>query len=221
MTPSFDSFKDELVKIALFQRVTTGFSNALKEGWHGTGPVGSDTRNTWFGKGSNDLRPSYDPNKWGGSHMPISPNQVAAGHRFRPTTGTRFKEQLFSLGGLTKALPIGAKSMMAASTAMMAAQALKKEDPTNQERSRAERLSGVAANTVGGLVGSSLALKAFKGRGGGLGAIAAPLIGGGLGALAAEKVVTSPFRRTRTTRSISSPQSTTMGQSNVVPENTP
>ena len=199
MTPSFEAFSEEMVKIAFFRRLAKGFTSALSEGWHGTGPEGSITRNTWFGRGA-DIKPSYDPNRWGGKHAPISAEQIAAGQRYRPTAGTRAWEQATSLGGLTKALPIGAKSMMAIPTALMAAQALRKRDPSGQERSRSERLSGLAANTVGGLAGSAAAMRLLKGRGGLAGAIAAPMIGGMLGSSLAEKTVTAPFRAARAHR---------------------
>lgn len=193
MTPSFNAFSDEMVKIAFLHRLAKGFTGALSEGWHGYGPENAPTRNTWFGRGS-DLKPSYDPNKWGGKHAPIDPRQIQAGQRYRPTAGTKAFEQATSLGGLTKVLPIGAKSMMAIPTAMMAAQAMKKNDPTGMDRSRTERVTGLAANTVGGLAGSALALRALKGRGGLFGSIAAPMVGGMLGGSLAEKAVTSPFR---------------------------
>jgi hypothetical protein len=204
MNPSFEAFADEMVKIAFLKRLAKGFTNALSEGWHGVGPEGSMTRNTWFGRGA-DIKPSFDQNRWGGSHAPVDPRSIAAGHRYRPTAGTRAWEQVSSLGGLTKALPVGAKSMMAIPTALMAAQALKGHDPSGQERTRSERVTGLAANTVGGLVGSSLAMKALKGRGGLLGAMAAPMVGGMLGGSLAEKATTAPFRAARAARHVSTP----------------
>lgn len=214
MNPSFRSFSDEMVKIAIFRRLAKGFTSALSEGWHGTGPEGSATRNYWFGRGmENDLRPSNDPTQWGGKHIPHTPQQIAANQRalqanpaaslpykYKPTAGTRAWEQLTSLGGLTKALPVGNKAMMAIPTAVMAAHALRGQDPTGQERSRTERISGLAANTVGGLAGSAMAMRALKGRGGFLGAMAAPMIGGMLGGSLAEKAVTAPFAAARAHR---------------------
>lgn len=194
MTPSFESFSDEMVKIAFFKRVAKGFTSALGEGWHGVGAANAVTRNTWAGKGR-QIKPSYDPSAF--SHRPMDPRSLAAGHRYRPTAGHRVMEEVTSLGGLTKALPVGAKSMLAAGTGIMALQAMKPHDPTGMERSRAERLTGLGANTVGGLAGSALAMRALRGRGGFLGAIAAPMVGGMLGGHLAEKAVTTPFRAAR------------------------
>lgn len=184
MIPSFDSFGNELVKIAFFKRLTKGFTSALSEGWHGVGPEGAITRNTWMGKGR-QIKPTVNP---------------ATGARSQLSRGNRLTEEVTSLGGLTKALPVGTKTMIAIPTAMMAANALKKHDASGQERSRSERLVGLGANTVGGLAGSALAMKALKGRGGMFGAIAAPMAGGLLGGALAEKTVTSPFRAARAAR---------------------
>lgn len=184
MTPSFDAFGDELVKIAFFKRLAKGFTSALSEGWHGVGPENSITRNTWMGKGR-QIKPTIDP---------------TTGARSQLSRGSRLMEEVTSLGGLTKALPVGAKTMIAVPTALMAASAMRKHDPSGQERSRTERLTGLGANTVGGLAGSALAMRALKGRGGWAGAIAAPMVGGILGSSLAEKAVTGPFRAARAAR---------------------
>jgi len=182
-TPSFQAFGDEMVKIAFARRVIKGFTNALREGWHGFGPEDAVTRNTWMGKGRQIV--SVPDPKTGLSKVPLS---------------SRIMEEVTSLGGLTKALPVGAKSMVAGTTAALALQALRHQDPTGLERSRPERLTGLAANTVGGLAGSAFAMKAMGGRGGTLGAIAAPMVGGMLGGQLAEKAVTAPFRAARAAR---------------------
>lgn len=157
---TFQAFGDELVKIAFFQTVRKGFVNALKEGWHGT--PGNEA--TWFGKGR-EIRPGM--------------GRVA-----------RAAEEMTSLGGATRALPVGSKSMMALGTGLMAREALKPVDPTGQDRSRTERLSGLAANTVGGLVGSAVGNRLRPGL---IGSIGGGLVGG----LAAEKLVTAPFAAAR------------------------
>lgn len=160
---TFQAFGDELVKIAFFQTVRRGFVNALKEGWHGT--PGNEA--TWFGRG----------------------------REIRPGMGRmgRMAEEMSSLGGATRALPVGAKSMMALGTGLMAREAIKPTDPTGQDRSRTERLSGLAANTVGGLVGSAMGNRLRPGMLGSLG-------GGLVGGLAAERLVTAPFAAARQNR---------------------
>jgi hypothetical protein len=184
MIPSFEAFGDELIKIAFFKRLQKGFTDALSEGWHGVGPEDSITRNTWMGKGR-QIQPVLDPK---------------TGLRSQLSHGNRAWEEATSLGGLTKALPVGAKSMIAGTTGLMALQAMRRQDPSGQERSRSERMTGLAANTLGGLAGSAAAMRALGGRGGTLGAIAAPLVGGMLGGHLAEKAVTTPFRAARAAR---------------------
>lgn len=159
---TFLAFGDEFIKIAFIQKLKNGLTNALKEGW--SGPDGS--KNTWMGQGLN-----------------LRPGQGRLG---------RTVERATSLGGLTKALPVGAKTMMLAGTGVMAAQALRKQDPTGMERSRAERITGLAGNTAGGLVGSALGARRF----GMLGAIG----GGILGGMAGEKVTSAPFAAMRHAR---------------------
>jgi hypothetical protein len=184
MNPSFEAFGDELIKIAFFKRLQKGFTDALSEGWHGIGPEDSITRNTWMGKGR-QIKPAIDP---------------TTGVRNQLSRSNRLWEEASSLGGLTRALPVGAKSMIAGTTGLMALQALRKQDPSGQERSRPERLTGLAANTVGGLAGSAAAMRLLGSRGGALGAIAAPMVGGMLGGHLAEQTVTTPFRAARAAR---------------------
>lgn len=166
---TFKAFGDEVVKIAFFQKVRNGFVNALREGWHGTPEqVAANQGNTWFGQG----------------------------RQIKPGMGrlSRMGEEFTSLGGLTRVLPVGAKSMMLLGTGLMAREALKKQDPTGQERSRAERVTGLAGNTVGGLVGSALASKALpKSR------FLAPILGGVAGGMVGEKAMTLPWRHSQRT----------------------
>jgi hypothetical protein len=158
---SFLAFGDELVKIAFYQKVRQGFVNAMKEGWHGSPEqIAAGDGATWFGRGR-QIKPGMG-------------------------RGARMLEEATSLGGATRALPIGAKSMMAVGTGLMARSALSPVDQSGQNRSRAERVTGLAANTVGGLVGSALGNRIRPGMMG-------SIVGGGLGGLAAEKLVTAPF----------------------------
>lgn len=162
---TFSAFGDELTKIAFYQKMRTGFVNALKEGWHGT----KDNPQTWLGQGEK-----------------ITPGMGRAG---------RAVERFTSLGGLTKALPVGGKSLMLLGTLGAARQAMRPVDPTGHDRSRSERVTGLAGNTVGGLVGSALAMKAMPGSG-----ILAPMLGGMAGGMVGERLVTSPFRLARSHR---------------------
>ncbi len=156
---TFRSFGDELTKIAFFQTMRNGFMNALKEGWHGT----KENPQTWFGQGRQ-----------------VTPGMSRAG---------RMWEEFSSLGGLTRALPVGSKSMMVLGTGLMARDALRRQDPSGQERSRAERVSGLAGNTVGGLVGSALLSKALPQS-----KLLAPIVGGIAGGMVGEKATTLPWR---------------------------
>lgn len=158
---TFLAFGDELTKIAFFQKVRSGFVNALKEGWHGT----KENPQTWFGRGR-EIRPGMS--------------------RFGRTM-----EEFTSLGGLTRALPVGPKSMMLLGTGLMAREALRPVDPTGQERSRPERLTGLAGNTVGGLVGSALAQRAAPKS------WVAPMLGGIAGGMVGERALAAPFRAAR------------------------
>lgn len=157
---TFLAFGDELVKIAFFQTVRNGFTSALKEGWHGT----TNEKNTWFGKGRQ-----------------ITPGMSRL---------SRMGEEFTSLGGATKALPVGAKSLMALGTYSAARQALNPVDSTGLQRSRTERLGGLAGNTTGGLIGSAIGNRLMPGM---LGSIGGGIIGGKIG----EGIATSPFKLLR------------------------
>lgn len=160
---TIEAFTDELTKIAFFQKLRAGAVNALKEGWHGT----PNNPSTWFGQG-----------------RVITPGM---------SRGAKMWEEASSLGGATKALPIGAKSMMALSTGLMAREALRPQDSTGQNRSRTERMTGLAGNTIGGLLGSTVGNRLLPGL---VGSAVGGIVGAGLG----EKAVTAPFRALRNHR---------------------
>lgn len=159
---TFLAFGNELVKLAFLSKVRNGFTSALKEGWGGT----KANPQTWFGRG-----------------RVMTPGMNVA---------QRFTENLTSLGGATKALPIGGKSMMMLGTGLMARDALKPQDPSGRDRSRAERVTGLAGNTVGGLLGSTLLSRAVPSS-----RLIAPLVGGIGGGMLGERVVTKPFKMMR------------------------
>lgn len=154
---SVSAFRDELIKIALFAEARKGLTNALKEGWHGT----KESPNTWFGQG----------------------RQITPGM----SSWARRAEEATSLGGATKALPVGAKSMTLLATGLAARDALRSTDPTGRDRSRVERIGGLAGSTMGGLIGSAIGNRIRPG-------IIGNLVGGTLGSIAGEKIVTAPMK---------------------------
>lgn len=162
---TFLAFGDEFVKIAFYQKLRNGFVNAMKEGWHGT----PESPQTWFGQGRK-----------------VTPGM---------TGGQRMWEDASSLGGATKGLPIGSKSMMMLGTGLMARDAMRPQDPTGRQRSRTERMTGLAGNTVGGLLGSTLAMRALPGS-----KFLAPIAGGVAGGMLGERLMTAPFAAARANR---------------------
>lgn len=96
-------------------------------------------------------------------------------------------------GDITRALPVGDKSIVTGITAMSAPAALKKEDPEGIGRSRAERVSGLTGGTVGSLMGmGAMAHLPMKGLG-----ITRSIVGGLGGGIIGERMATGPFRRAR------------------------
>lgn len=103
-------------------------------------------------------------------------------------------------GDITRALPVGDKSILTGLTAASAPAALRKEDDAGMERSRSERISGLAGGTVGSLLGMGAAahIPSFRGTGpmkswGIARAIAGGLAGGILG----EHMASNPFKKAR------------------------
>jgi hypothetical protein len=165
---NFKAFGDELLKIAMFQQLAKGFKDAVHQGWEGVGPEGSPMRSSWMGQG-----------------LPS--------HAAMATKGPvgRAVEHVTSLGGLTKKLPVGTKSLQVATTALQAPAAFAKEDPTGQGRTRAERVTGLAGNAVGGLAATGALLRSGWGK---KHPIMANLVGGIGGGVAGEKILSAPFR---------------------------
>jgi hypothetical protein len=187
---TFLSFGNELTKIAFFEKVSIGFMQALKEGWHGT-PEQQANKDapTWMGKGMN-MRGRMD----GGNFKPLS----RAG---------RFGERLTSLGGLTKALPVGAKTMTVLPALTMLPAALKREDPNGLNRSRTERTLGVAGSTIGGLAGSAMGARMMPRS-----PLLGPLLGGVAGSFIGEKATSIPFAARRAKMQQPQPQPQQMYQ---------
>jgi hypothetical protein len=95
-----------------------------------------------------------------------------------------------SLGGLTKVLPVGAKSMFVAGTAPMLYSALKKQDPSGMERSRAERFAGASGNIAGGVLGAGLLSRTGFGK---KHPIASTIVGGIGGPILGDKALAAPI----------------------------
>lgn len=166
------AFRDELTKIAtvappVAPESLPGFRGMWNAGWHGVGPKGSMTRQTWRGQGL------------------ATPAERAAMGRF----GRGF-DTVTSLGGATKYLPVGTKAMMAAGTALQARDALKAEDPSGQGRSRTERMTGVGGGFLGGVMGTGAMLRTGFGK---KHPLLANMIGGIAGSVAGERAATSPW----------------------------
>lgn len=118
------------------------------------------------------------PNKWLGEGRSLSPSYAG-----------RAWQEASSLGGMTRVLPVGAKSMMLIGTGAMIPSTLTKTDPTGQQRSRTERVVGLAGNTIGGLAGSVIGSRLSPRFGG--------IVGGIGGGILAEKALTKPFANSR------------------------
>lgn len=171
-------YENELEKIAFFGAATNaaktigkGLGKAIGVGWHGVKDVANpelEQKFLGFGKAHN-----YD-------------KMSLPGKAF---------DQVTSLGGATKYLPVGAKSMMLLGAGMQAREALKPEDPTGRQRSKAERLTGLAANTVGGLAGVGMAMKVMPKN-----PFIANVVGGIGGGLLADNIATSPWKKARSRR---------------------
>lgn len=109
--------------------------------------------------------------------------------------------------GITKYLPVGDKGITAGVTAMTIPAAISREDPQGMQRSRGERVSGLAGSTIGGLAGmgamAHLPSNPISWMGGakaipmrGLG-ITRSIIGGIGGSIIGERMATAPHRAMR------------------------
>ena len=168
---SFKAFGDELLKIAFADTMVNGFKDALKWGWHGD---------------PNAVPGSFMEQRWGGQGLATASERAGMGR-----IGKAF-DTATSLGGATKYLPVGAKSMMALGTALQAREALKDEDATGQGRSKTERMTGVAGNALGSLAGAGKMMKMMPNH-----PIIANIVGGVGGGIIGEKVTTAPWRMRR------------------------
>lgn len=173
---TFSSFSNEITKIAFLEKAANILIDALKDGWHGT----KDNPQHWMGRGVQM-----------GPVRSATGSIVGGAENFKPIGRFgRMGQRISSLGGLTKYLPVGGKALTALPLALGAREALAKQDPTGRERGRLERATGLVGNTVGGLMGSALAMKAVPKSG-----ILAPMLGGIAGGIVGEKAVSLPFRK--------------------------
>jgi len=95
--------------------------------------------------------------------------------------------------GVTKYLPVGDKGILTGLTAASLPGALSQQDPHGLDRSRGERVSGLAGGTIGSLMGmgamAHLPMKRFG--------IPRAIIGGIGGSIIGERVATAPHRALR------------------------
>lgn len=144
-------------ELAKIAGLKTEVGNVISAGWHGT---------------------PQNPQKWMGEGLKITPKMGRLG---------KAMEYASSLGGATKYLPVGGKSMALLGTAAMAPMALAKEDPTGHGKSRFERTTGLVGNTLGGLAASGAMIRH------GIKNPFALAAGGLLGSVGGERLITSPF----------------------------
>jgi hypothetical protein len=90
-------------------------------------------------------------------------------------------------------LPIGGKSIFTGLTAATLPSTLSKRDPLGKQRSRAERVTDLGADLVGGLAGAGAMLSLPGSRG----KLTRGIVGGLGGSLLASRVATTPWRRAR------------------------
>lgn len=87
------------------------------------------------------------------------------------------------------------KGLMLLGTGLMAKDAIKPVDASGMERSRSERLTGLAGNTIGGMAGSSAMLRLMPNR-----PVMGGIVGGIAGGMLGEQLVTKPWARHRADR---------------------
>ncbi len=188
----FRSFSDELQKIAGLADAAKGVGKWLKTApeWISTGwkkPVGL------YEKATHEIPHPTVPGKMqkvdlkdaaGKQVWHDRPEATWMGRGVTPGPGIN------RAGDITKVLPVGDKSIYTGLTALAVPAALKKEDPQGLERSRAERVSGLAGSTVGALAGmGAMAHLPMKGLG-----ITRSIVGGLGGSILGERLATKPFR---------------------------
>lgn len=173
---SYRAFCDELVKTGGWISTARRLSDPIRRGAKGLGKAVSSG---WKEMGEDVVE---------GKVVPMSGQGWLTKRRYVPTIRNGKPAWGYRL-------PIGPKPLMIGSFAAMAPAAVKKEDPYHIGRSRAERVSGLAADALGTLAGTGLAMKYlpggnksrwFKGLGGAL--------AGGMGA---HYLVTRPFEKFR------------------------
>jgi hypothetical protein len=103
--------------------------------------------------------------------------------------GWRFSEK-----GWGRKLPLGGKSMTLATTALQLPGALGREDPTGRGHSRAERVTGLAGNTLGGMAATGALMRTALGA---KHPIIASMVGGIGGGLMGERLATTPWALAR------------------------
>lgn len=180
---SLDAFGDELTKISgMIGNLGKTMRNWVSTGW-----------NKPAGMWEKAVHPA-GPNK--GQKILDSAGKQVWHERPNATwmgRGVSKEPGIHRFGDVTRALPIGDKSIVTGITALSAPSALRKEDSEGLGRSRAERVSGLAGGSVGSLMGmGALARLPMKSLG-----ITRSIIGGLGGGIIGERMATGPFRRAR------------------------
>lgn len=141
------AFEDELEKIALAK--TAFMANVGTKIVHTVKPA--------LKAGADLMRKGWNT---GGNQTGRFKGWMGAGKEISATTGTAGKiyENVSTLGGLTKHLPVGPKALTVGFGALQAKDALKKEDPSGQGRSRAERLGSTIGGTAAGIAGGAMGI---------------------------------------------------------------
>lgn len=188
---SLDAFGDELTKIAgMIGNMGKTMRNWVSTGWNKPAGMWEKAVHT------------AGPNK-GQKMLDTAGKQVW--HERPDATwmgrGVSKEPGIHRMGDVTRALPIGDKSIVTGLTALSAPSALKKEDHEGLGRSRAERVSGLVGGSVGGLMGmGALASLPMKRLG-----ITRSIVGGLGGGIIGERMATGPFRRARAEMPVAAP----------------
>jgi len=153
---TFAAFGDELEKIASSKNGTKNFWAKKKTAFIAN--LGTKIVHT--------LKPAYKAGAelmhrgWntGGGGKGALKGWMGAGKDQATSLPGKIYENVASLGGLTKHLPVGPKALTVGFGALGAKDALKKEDESGQGRSRAERMGSVIGGTAAGIAGGAMGL---------------------------------------------------------------
>ena len=165
-------FVDEMEKIAFMRNLGTRIVSSAK-------PAAKFVNQSWNSSSG-----------WMGAGKEIVPASL---HNAGTGRLGRAYENVASLGGLTKHLPVGQKSLTVGFGALGVKDALKKEDESGLGRSRAERMGKAVGGTVAGIAGMGMGTSARGMIGGMAAGVGGDYLGGRLGrAIKGRKKATAP-----------------------------